>query len=295
VRVAKVRRNANGRPEVMLASSVNGARAAIAESLARLAKEGHANRAQCTTLLGRREYQFLPVEAPNVPPQELKTAISWRVKDMVDYPIEKATIDVLQIPAGPQAGASDEKPAFAVVAPTDLILQRQNLFTEGQIRLSVIDIPEMAQRNIASLLAEGGEGVALLSVDQDGSMLTISSGGELYLTRRIDVTSAQIEQAQEARRETFFDRIASETQRSLDAFERQFHYVKMTRLYLAPLASNGAGLGQYLSDRLDIPVEPLDLAEVFDFSRSPDLASPETQQQLFMTLGAALRQEDRAL
>src|SRR4051812_12231542 len=50
------------------------------ESLARLAKDLQASRYQCSNLLASNEYQMLSVDAPNVPGDELKTAIRWRLK-----------------------------------------------------------------------------------------------------------------------------------------------------------------------------------------------------------------------
>ena len=51
-----------------------------------------------STLLENGEYQMLTVDAPNVPAEEVKAAIRWRIKDSLNYPVEEATIDVLQIP-----------------------------------------------------------------------------------------------------------------------------------------------------------------------------------------------------
>jgi hypothetical protein len=68
-------------------------------------RQGTAQRAyRCTTVLGGGEYQFMSVEAPNVPREELKTAMRWRLKDMLDFPVDDATIDVLDMPADPNAG-----------------------------------------------------------------------------------------------------------------------------------------------------------------------------------------------
>ena len=44
-----------------------------------------------------------------------------------------------------------------------------------------------------------------------------------------------------------------------------------------------------LAQNLPVPVELLDLANVFDLSRTPELKSPENQARYFVALGAALR------
>src|SRR6185312_3326243 len=74
-------------------------------SLEKLGKELDAVRYECSCLLGPTDYQMLSVDAPNVPAEELKTAIRWRLKDMLDYHVNDATIDVLDVPVDKSAPA----------------------------------------------------------------------------------------------------------------------------------------------------------------------------------------------
>ena len=46
----------------------------------KVAKELELDRYRCLTVLSPDQYQLLLVEAPNVPPAELKTAVRWRGK-----------------------------------------------------------------------------------------------------------------------------------------------------------------------------------------------------------------------
>jgi MSHA biogenesis protein MshI len=289
---AHVRRVSSAAPVVTLATCQNLAGAPLEDALEKLARECDAGRHQCTTLLTSREYQILSVDSPNVPPAELKTAIRWRLKDLLDYHIDDATIDVLDVPQDKNAPPRTHA-MYAIAAPSATIEQRQNLFSRAKIPLAVIDIQEMAQRNIATLLEPEARGIAMLSFDGEGGLLTFTAGGELYLARRIDVPldgNAGPEQTAAA-----FDRIALELQRSLDHFDRQYHYITLAKLVLAPLGSEGLGLREHLAQNLFIPVETLDLASVFDFTAVPSLRQAEQQQRFFLTLGAALRLEEREL
>src|SRR5574340_1213774 len=69
-----------------------------AVALEKIRKELQLDSSRFTTLLSANEYQILMVDAPNVPIDELKTAIRWKIKDALSYHIDDATIDVLQIP-----------------------------------------------------------------------------------------------------------------------------------------------------------------------------------------------------
>lgn len=280
-------------PAVALAASYALAKDGAVEALEALAKELHVSRYHCTTLLSSGEYQLLSVDAPNVPADELKTAIRWRIKDMLDFHIDDTMIDVLDVPADKNAPVRN-RTMYAVAARNPLIQQRQNWFAEAKIPLSVIDIPEMAQRNISALLEPEGRGIALLSFDTDGGLLTVTYGGELYLSRRIDVPLSQLAHADDGQRNACYDRITLELQRSLDHFDRQYHFIALSKLILAPLGDTADGLQEYLAANLYVPVETLNLDAVMDFSSVPELRSLQAQQRYFMTLGAALRQEENA-
>lgn len=267
--------------------------AADPEALERLAKELQIDQYCCTTLLRSDEYQLLLVEAPNVPPDELKIAIRWRIKDMLDYHVDDATLDVLDIPPDRNAPTKTHS-MYAIAAPNRAIQQRQELFEAARIPLSVIDIPEMAQRNISALLEPDQRGLALLSFSGDGGLFTITFAGELYFSRHLDISVDQLAEAGEMQRTANFDRITLEMQRSLDHFDRQFHYITLAKLVLAPLPGV-EGLREYLAANLYLPVESLNLAELFDITAVPELDRADYQSQCFAALGAALRHEGKLL
>jgi MSHA biogenesis protein MshI len=293
ISAAYVRRTGGGKPVVERVARY-AAEASPRQALEKLGRDLHAARYNCTSLLSVGEYQLLSVDAPNVPAEELKTAIRWRLKDMLDFHVDDATIDVLDVPVGKEA-ASRARSMYAVAARNQLISQRQALFEESKIPLSVIDIPEMAQRNIAALLEPDGRGVAMLSFDAGGGLLTVTYGGELYLARRLDVTLAQLEQADDSHINALHDRITLELQRSFDHFDRQYRHITLAKLVLAPLGQSRAALQEYLAGNLYLPVETVDLAALMDVSRVPELKRVSDQQRMFLTLGAALRQEEIVL
>ncbi|SHG98104.1 agglutinin biogenesis protein MshI [Massilia sp. CF038] len=289
---ARVSRVPDAKPVVDLAAAFPAKLAPTPEALDKIARELQALQYQVSTLLGGRDYQMLAVESPNVQPEELKAAVRWRLKDMLDFHVDDATIDVLDIPADKNANTRPSS-MFAIAARNAVIEARQSLFASAKVNLAVIDIPEMAQRNISAMLEPEGRGLAMLSFADEGGLLTVTFGAELYLSRRIDVTLAQVLETDPDRRNQCFDRVTLELQRSLDHFDRQFHYVNVSKLVLAPLPSSA--LADYLSSNLYMPVDSLNLASVFDLSKVPDLTGLAAQQRHFLTLGAALRHEEMVL
>jgi MSHA biogenesis protein MshI len=285
--LATMRRQGAGTP-VLLAcvdAALEGGEAA--DALARAARSRNAARYRCSTLLSSSEYQLLTVEAPNVPQDELKTAVRWRMKDMLDFHVDDATFDVMAIPVERASGRTPSM--FVVAARNSVVRQRQELFFGAGIALEVIDIPETAQRNVSALMEQDGRGLAMLSIGPQGGLLTVTYQGELYLARRIDVTPEMLDDGDADRRHAALDRMMLEVQRSLDHFERQFSFVSIARMVLAPGSS--ASLLSYLSSNMYLPVHQCDLAEVIDLSGVPELLDSAQQAHYFFALGAALRQE----
>ena len=298
VRACHVRRPASGKPVVMMAVSepMNGG--TDIEALARLAKDWQGAPHAYTTSLNSANYQFLPVDAPNVPAAELKAAISWTITDMIDFRNEEATIDVLNIPF-PKDSPQRARSMYAIVTRTELANEVHRRFQGARLPLKVIDVPEMAQRNIAALVEPDGRAVALVSCDASGSLLTITSNGELFLARRISVSLPQLRVDDASRRMEYQEQVALEIQRSIDHFHRQFAWLGVAKLLVAPMgdsdSDSDSGMVAALSDNLDIDVEPLKLEEVLDLSQVPELGMAEAQNKYFMALGLALRQEETTL
>jgi MSHA biogenesis protein MshI len=290
IAAASIRHAAVGKPAVTVAAFFPGAPGV--DTLEKASKELHSADYRCTTVLAGGEYQFMSVEAPNVPRAELKTAMRWRLKDVLDFPVNEATYDVLDIPLDPNAAVRPQQSVFAIAARNSVIQARQKLFAKSKIRLRTIDIPEMAQRNVSALLEPEGRGIAMLSFGEDGGLLTVSWRAELYLSRRIDVTLAQLLDADQERRHQSFDKITLELQRSLDNFDRQFSFISVAKLVLAPTGADG--LQEYLAGNLYTKVETLDLGQVLDLASIPELGEPARQQRFFVAIGAALRSEEDA-
>jgi MSHA biogenesis protein MshI len=288
VDVAHVIAAGQARPEILLCDSYRkeGEEGA---ALARLRRELRLDRYRCTTLLRSGDYHMVQVEAPNVPVQEAKSAVRWRIKDMIDFPVDAATVDALFIP--PAAGEAGRSPQmFAVAARNELIAATIKPFSDAGIPLEVIDILELAQRNLAQRIEPDGSGIALLAIDESGGLLTFTSGGELYQYRRIEVSLGNLASAGPEERQGLYDRIVLELQRSLDNFDRQFRHVAISRVVISPVPG-AEDMRDYLAANLDVPVAVLDLSRVADFPHVPELREPERQAQCLHVIGAALRAE----
>lgn len=288
IEVAQVCRAASGRPQVMLCAAQPHDEGDEAV-LARVGQQLGLRRGHCATLLRPGEYQLLQVEAPAVPEQELAQALRWQVKDMLEFPVEEATVEGFAIPLESAAGARRPQ-AVAVAARNELLRRRVDRFSRARIGLEVIDVPELAQRNLAALFEDESRGLGLLVIDEDGSLLTLTYRGELYGVRRVDVGTAQLLAADPTRQAQLVERIVLEVQRTLDNFDRQYNFITVSKL-IATAVPEVPSLHGDLAANLYVPVEVLDLARVMDLDGLPELREPARAVASLGAIGAALRPE----
>ena len=255
--------------------------------LQRLGADLQLKRARCTTLLDESEYSLLLTEAPDVKPEELRTALRWRVKDLIDFHINDATLDAFELPG---AEGNKAREMYAVAARNAAIRRRADAMQDAGINLEIIDIPEMAQRNLAALLPQDAQGVAVLSFANRGGLLTISRQGDLYLSRGLDVGLDLLQQSGDVT--GYFDRVVLEVQRSLDYFESHFRQSPVQHLVLTPVGAQLPGLLDHLRNNLSVSVAVMNLAELVELGSG---APHELDGPCLFTLGAALRREEKVL
>lgn len=231
-------------------------------------------------VLPSASYQLLLVEAPEVAAEELRAAVRWRIRDLVDFHIDDAVIDVVQMPE--QARGGQLQMMYAVAARADDITAHVGAVTAAGRNIDVVDIQELAQRNIAALLDEDEYGVALLCLDENQGLLTLTRQSTIYLTRRIEIGSQSLAGDPDAASE-LIESLALEVRRSLDYFESHYAQKPIQSLYVsgfAPAERNALGL------ELSTAVKPLDLSTLLP----SDLDSAIGDEFYWLpALGAALR------
>lgn len=237
--------------------------------------------------LERGDYQMLVLPEPAVLPEEMERSLRWALGAMIDYPIDEAHITWLQIPTS-ELQPKRARQVYAIVARHALVQSQQALFQKCKLNLQAVDVRETAQRNIAALLETKGESLGLLHIAPTGIHITFTYDGELYLDRFIKQPLDAMLAADTAQRQEMFERIALQVSRSVDFITRNFPFMQVQRLVLAPLPQQ-IGMRDYLAANLSLPVERLDLAQIFDLALTPELALPDNACRYFIALGTALR------
>lgn len=283
--LAHVVREGRERPEIRLLESFS-TNTDVPAALLRLRGAKKLDTYSCTTLLPAGQYHLAQIEAPSVPVEERAEALRWRFKDMVDFPVDGASIGVIDIPV--EGGSSRQPMVYAVAAGAAAVAPVMRMYDESRLHLEAIDIPELAQRNVAALFETENRGLAFLHLDESGGLLTITYRGELYAVRKIEVSTVQLADADIDRRAQLVERVMLELQRTLDNFDRQYSFISVAGMVIASSPAVPE-LRAYLSENLYVPVQAMDLATVCDFPAIPELRDGARQAQCLPAIGAALR------
>lgn len=140
-------------------------------------------------MLRPEQYQLLQIDAPAVPPEELRAAARYQIREMLNTHVDDVTLDVMRVgDAEPKGGGH----LFVVAATNALVRSVLDLGDAMHWSVSVIDIQETAQRNLQSALAarEGRPeraNAALVLVEGQEAVLTISANEELFYTRSFEL------------------------------------------------------------------------------------------------------------
>ncbi len=259
------------------------------QSLAALLKKTVAqyrlDKTRCSTLLAAQDYQLLLVEAPEVPAAELKAAIRWKVRDLIDFHIDDAVLDVFDVP--PSGARNVQESLYVVVSRASVVEERAQLLQEAGVELSVIDIPELALRNLAARVPQDANGQALLHFGANHGLITLTRDATLYLARGMEFGWSQLLDSS-----ALAERLALELQRSMDYYDRHFQQAPITQLTLCASPRGVGALTEQLLQLTGIEVQVLDIAGVVDI---PAGIEEDELAHCLLAIGAALRCEPAQL
>jgi len=289
-----------------------------ARDLQRQLRTPHAAARDTVAVLPLADAQLLAVEAPAVKPEELKAAARWRIKDLVDEPLDELTIDVMHV--GDQRPRPNRQ-VFVAATRTDRIRELSERTRNAGLDLAVVDMAETTQRNLQCVLARATglaqRATAALVRHGNQCLLTLCADDELFFARRLEwealpqlsaqaTTPAAADPALENL--DFVDygaeaeggdndgsapRLVVELQRSMDVWERSWPDLPLAAVWVQ-LGDDSAAWAELMATALGRPVSVLDLEQLFPGLQAlvPDAAEREL---LLPVLGGLLRSETRLI
>jgi len=252
-----------------------------AEHLQYLMRQLRLSGNRITTLLPTGDYHLMMVEAPEVPPAELRAAVRWRIRELIDFHIDDAVLDVFDAP--PSGARGVQESLYVVVSRTSTLQALIEPFEAAGIEPGIIDIPELAMRNIAARLDADRHGVALLFFEADHVLVTLTRNATLYLARSMDFGYRQLQETPE-----LADRLALELQRSMDYYDRHFQQAPISSVVMCPLPVALPELMPRLGQYTGLPVQSITLTDIIEVG---DKVEPGQLSECMLAIGAALRAE----
>ncbi|WP_052142382.1 MULTISPECIES: pilus assembly protein PilM [Methylomonas] len=276
------------RPRLLHAEFVPASEAQWVPLLHALVKNHDLEEYDCHILLAPEHYRAISIEAPAVNAEEIKQAVGWRIADLLDYPIDQATIDYYLLPKSNRPNTPQM--LEAVACTNEVVRTFSERCRQAGLHVKVIDIQETALRNLATLLPENQQGIALLHLEKDHGRVIIQKNGALYLSRKIGSGYQQLADS------TFYsglepdiiehDSLALEIQRSFDYVENFFDIPPITSLAVVLMPIDTQKIINFLTMSHGITARAMDLSAIVD---SDILLSDATQSLCAPVIGASLR------
>lgn len=230
-----------------------------------------------TVLLPQSDYQIFLIEQALVSEEEKREAVRWRIAEYIDFPVEEAVVDYLEVP---------QKNKEATTALTYVVVTRKSIVDEyvKNIRtlglsLAAIDINQSALREIAFQLDDADVGQALLHIEETKSHIILFKQRTMYMMRDIDLGYHQIKEA------TQLHDLALEIQRSIDYCSSNLKNAGISRIVLTPLPERKTELLSCLSNILGLPVRVINYSE---FMYETDKLTINQANSSAFAIGAAI-------
>lgn len=254
------------------------------ELLTGYVKKNSLQRLPCNVVLAQGYYQLLLVDAPDVPPDEMRSALRWKIKDLVSTPLDEVEVTFFMLP---EDGAhSRKRMVYAAIAERSKLKSIVELIGFTDLELKSIDINELVMRNLASSLIDSqfeGRGVAIARLRQGRGSVSLFKKGNLYLSRQFDL-EYQAGLLEDLPNEI----LALELQRSLDYYERQMGQAAPSVVYICGDGVSEDKITDALRSAIASSIQYLDISAILSVADGVDA---DVHQVCLGAIGASLRKE----
>lgn len=141
-------------------------------------------RASMNLILGDSLYQMLQSDVPDVPEEEVESAIELKAADLISFDIDDALLDVIQLPSEAYRGRM--RMAFIIACRKTPIRDWLMALVELGVQIKIIDVEITQLRNLA-VFRQSVSQSGILHIKSSHSRLLLNYDSELVLSRAFDV------------------------------------------------------------------------------------------------------------
>ena len=255
----------------------------LADSLISDAKRLHLIGQTCRLILTPQQYQLVMMDALDVPETEMAKALKWRLKGLIDYPLNDIAMDAFLVP--PHGVANQQKKAFVAVTPLSKLRAKLALCAAAYIDIVEVGITELALGKLCSLLPlKRNAPIIVISPEGHNAQLHIFYHQQLYLVRALHLPIHVADENSDHQHSTLL-----EIQRSMDHCQVTLKLPEPQAIYFTPGFGKATVLLHYLEQELQNLVHLIDLNELLSLTEPLSL---HDQQNLFYSIGGALTVSD---
>lgn len=195
-------------------------------------------------VINEKDYQVFFLESLPVPEAEVRQALAWRLKST--QKTDETLIDYFYLPV--KTGTTGQAMITAVSAYKKPVEDFVNICKKYYLNLQVIDIPEMALRNLTTISESHDKSTALIYVQKKQVILNITKGKQLYLTRKIalDLSSNN----------NNLDEFSLEVIRYFDYFQNYWRHPTPSKIYIIADEASQTVMKNKLSQLLSGEIKP---------------------------------------
>ncbi len=205
-------------------------------------------------VLDYKQYHLYQIEPPTVPEAELNQALLYSLRDRLEYPLNEAQVDSFEMPRDAARGARAKVNVVAAHLP--LLKNKLSLIQKSGLTPSVIDIPEMAFRDLLLSRKTMEKGICLVNYHEQMVTLMIFRKGNLYLSRQINIPSWSA--CLVAKGDAASENLVLEIQRTMDYYQSQLNQPPIAEILIPQGAAPLQSLIDYLHENLGTTVSRLE-------------------------------------
>jgi len=278
IAVAQVQTGKNNAGGIIRSEFVSAAgQQAQVEALTEWVGRNSLHKTPCVCLVAGDDCDVYQVDRPTVEDTEMIPAVTWKIKDLVNYDVTHAVVDSYPMPV---SNKNSQQQVRVVAARETVISSYVDSIKSTALVLDALDVHELVPSNLHAVQQSAEKSLALLTLNSGNGLLSVYHDTDLYVSRDFMIGIDQLETAS-AEDESVFDALLLELQRSLDYFESYYDIGSVTDLRIFPQLKITEKMAMYLQNLTNFDIDFIAFAG--------DDNSPGLDAQCFHAYCAALR------
>ncbi len=225
-------------------------------------------------------YPLLYFLRPEVEEAELRQALTWRIKDLINYDVGSAVIDSYPMPL---SSKNKTQQISVVSAHESVVGSYVDSIKSAGLDLTAIDIHDLVAKYLPCVQQGANQTQAVLSLSDNDGSLCIFHDTDLYVSRNFKIGINQLQQANEED-QSVYDSLLLEIQRSMDYFESFYGLGSVSSLLIHPQFQPVEKMAMYLQNFTNFDIDFIALGEADKNDKSTTL-----EPQCFHAYCAAMR------